>query len=237
MADGLFKSLYDNYREYRRTLRRHHVSGLIDPDLFDEPFYYIEMVKHCCDMLINPRIKWKGCYPEPSYYQRLAKRIMKCIDEWDYENEMESYKEEIKGLEKYIRENPFKRTEPDWKVASLRDLAYLYATCPEEKLRNGDKAVALACKAYELTNYQDRNIEDFYNIVDFYNYCDIVDVLAAAYAECGDFDKAIEYQKKAIKLVEDYQHGDAYESGSRSVAYKEHLAAYKQKKPWRQKRT
>jgi len=223
MEDGFFKSLYDNYREYRRTLRRYHVSGTIDPDLFDEPFYYIKMVKHCCDILINPHIKWKMCYPEPSYYQRLAKRIMKCIDEWDYENEIESLEEDIRKRSMEVRPPNDKLTTEagwnKWKSDPLKNLADLYATCPEKKFRNGDKAVALACKACELTNYQDRHI---------------VNVLAAAYAECGDFDKAIEYQKKAIKLVEDDQCGDDYERFSGSEDYKERLASYKQKKPWRQ---
>jgi len=56
-------------------------------------------------------------------------------------------------------------------------------------------------------------------------------VLAAAYAECGDFDKAIEYQKKAIECkkkaigleeYEEYYEGD-----------KELLRTYKSVKPCR----
>jgi serine/threonine protein kinase/tetratricopeptide (TPR) repeat protein len=88
-------------------------------------------------------------------------------------------------------------------------LAFLYATCPKTELRNGKKAKDLAEKACELTHYNSHGC---------------LDSLAAAYAECGDFEKAIEYQKKAIELADDQAKKE----------YEKRLDAYKAKKPWRE---
>ena len=49
-----------------------------------------------------------------------------------------------------------------------------------------------------------------------------VDTLAAAYAEQGEFEKAVEAEEKAIKLAE----------GDSSEAYKARLALYKDDKPY-----
>ena len=57
----------------------------------------------------------------------------------------------------------------------LNNLAWLLATAPEDKLRDGKRAVTLATQACELTDYK----EDY-----------ILSTLAAAYAETGDFDNA-----------------------------------------------
>lgn len=68
-------------------------------------------------------------------------------------------------------------------------LAWLLSTCPDAKLHNGKLAVRLAHKALS----QNRNP----------NY---LDTLAAAYARSGKFQRAIEVQKEALKLL---QHGHA----------------------------
>jgi len=66
------------------------------------------------------------------------------------------------------------------------NLGGLYATCPDEKCRDGKKAVAKATKACELSGCKQWNH---------------VATLAAAYAESGDFDKAKEWEVKAIEMA------------------------------------
>jgi tetratricopeptide (TPR) repeat protein len=67
---------------------------------------------------------------------------------------------------------------PDW----LNNLAWLLATCPDPAVRDGSRAVQLARRACEATQYQ----------IPVY-----LGTLAAAYAEAGQFDNAILYAQKA----------------------------------------
>jgi tetratricopeptide (TPR) repeat protein len=51
-----------------------------------------------------------------------------------------------------------------------------------------------------------------------------LDTLAAAYAECGKFQQAMEWDKKAIELCEDQKNAQAFQ---------ERLALYQQGRPYR----
>ncbi|MCX7918560.1 MAG: tetratricopeptide repeat protein, partial [bacterium] len=79
------------------------------------------------------------------------------------------------------------KTNPNY-IPALNDLAWLYATSSDASIRNGYKAVALALQAAKLTKFSDANI---------------LDTLAAAYAETGEFTRAIEYIQQAINLTSD----------------------------------
>ena len=63
----------------------------------------------------------------------------------------------------------------------------MMATCPEEAFRDGAQAVALAERACQLTDRKDASL---------------LDTLAAAYAEAGRFDQAVQTVREAISLPE-----------------------------------
>lgn len=66
------------------------------------------------------------------------------------------------------------------------NLAWVLATCPDDTVRDGNKAIELATRACDLTDW--RNSFS-------------LGTLAAATAEAGQFDKAVEFEKKAIELA------------------------------------
>ena len=68
----------------------------------------------------------------------------------------------------------------------LNQLASMLATCPSAAIRNGSEAIELAQKAVARSGGQD----PIY-----------LDTLAAAYAESGDFAKAVETAEQATALA------------------------------------
>ncbi len=64
--------------------------------------------------------------------------------------------------------------------------AWMLAACPRPEYRDGARAVELARRACDLTNWQDANI---------------LDTLASAYAECGRFDEALTWANKSLGLA------------------------------------
>jgi serine/threonine-protein kinase len=100
---------------------------------------------------------------------------------------------------------------PRWAPA-CDSLARLLATCPNDKTRDGKRAVKYATTACEQTGWKNRSC---------------LDTLAAAYAEAGQFDEAVRYQTRALddpKLKDDFR-----------TAARGRLELYKQKKPFREK--
>jgi tetratricopeptide (TPR) repeat protein len=95
--------------------------------------------------------------------------------------------------------------------APYNALAWLLATCPDAKYRDGVKAVELATRLCDLS---------------MGSVADHLDTLAAAYAEGGNFDKAVETQKKALAIPGTGE-GDARD-------YRERLKLYEAGRPYRQ---
>lgn len=71
---------------------------------------------------------------------------------------------------------------------SLGNVAWILATCPEAEYRDGSRAVSMSLKLLEQNQ----------------NDPTVLDNLAAAYAEIGDFTAAIVTQQKAIDALKDY---------------------------------
>lgn len=94
-------------------------------------------------------------------------------------------------------------------VGVLNNLAWVLATAPEDKLRDGKRAVLLATEACKLTNYK----QDY-----------ILSTLGAAYAETGDFQSALTWSNKAVELASK-EHLDSL---------KKEVESYKANKPWRE---
>ena len=67
----------------------------------------------------------------------------------------------------------------------LNNFAWVLATSPDDKLRDGPRALKMATKAAEATGYETPHI---------------LSTLAAAYAETGDFENAAKWSQKAVEL-------------------------------------
>jgi tetratricopeptide (TPR) repeat protein len=115
-------------------------------------------------------------------------------------------KEYEKGLADYSEAI---RLDPKFAYA-YNNTAWLLATCPVEKVRNGKKAIEYATKACELTDFKNGSY---------------IDTLAAAYAEAGQFAEAVKYQMQALENA-------AFEKAEGDSARKR-LELYKNKKPFR----
>ncbi|CAB5093173.1 hypothetical protein D3OALGA1CA_3319 [Olavius algarvensis associated proteobacterium Delta 3] len=91
------------------------------------------------------------------------------------------------------------------------NLAWILATCPDAKYRDGREAVDLAKKALSITS----------------DSCGL-DSLAAAYAEIGKYQEAVKIQEQCI-----YQLESEGEKG-RLDELNKRLKQYKNNKPWRE---
>lgn len=90
-------------------------------------------------------------------------------------------------------------------------LAWMMSTSPNQKFRNGKEAITHAYKACDLSSWQESAL---------------IDTLAAAYAEAGDFPKAIMWQQRAMILMKSDTSGQQQDSAKR-------LELYKAKQPYR----
>jgi tetratricopeptide (TPR) repeat protein len=109
------------------------------------------------------------------------------------------------------------RSNPGDSVA-LNGLAWLLATCPEARLRDGRRAVELAFLAYGSSSGMawSRNLRP----------AAYLDTLAAAHAETGYFGGAADFQRKAMRMLP---------RGDPDLApYRIRLNSYEENKPYRE---
>jgi tetratricopeptide (TPR) repeat protein len=93
-------------------------------------------------------------------------------------------------------------------VEYRNQLAWVQATCPDDAVRNGRHAVELALEVCELTKWRDPKV---------------INTLAAAYAEAGQFEEAVKMQQKAMELVGPRRRED----------FRRRLKMYEEQKPYR----
>ena len=98
--------------------------------------------------------------------------------------------------------------KPDW-LPAVASLAWLLATAPDAALRDADQAIQFAERAADLTGRQDASATD---------------VLAAAYAEARQFDRAIAASQLALTMNPD---------AALAAAIRRRLELYRQHQPYR----
>jgi tetratricopeptide (TPR) repeat protein len=100
------------------------------------------------------------------------------------------------------------RPRQDALARAYGERAWFQLNCPDQSYRNGQQALKDATAACKLIGWKDE---------------DMIDTLAVAYAEVGDFDSAVRYEEKALALKG--------VKPSESKRLQAHLDSFKQHRP------
>jgi eukaryotic-like serine/threonine-protein kinase len=148
------------------------------------------------------------CYRETNQYEKAIEAYNEAIKNrpnfgnayWglgDCYKNTERYQESLNSFKRAIEIDPCD-------AYTYSDLGVLYATL--KRYQDAIESCTQACKLSEYKNHS------------------YLSNLATVYAESDNFDKAIEYQQKAIELADE----------DSKAEYKKRLEAYKAHKPWRE---
>ncbi|QDV24373.1 tetratricopeptide repeat protein [Aureliella helgolandensis] len=152
---------------------------------------------------------------DPKDWESMRYRGDALLSVGEHANAIADYEAALKTLEEQRGE-----TEDDPKLdydysGLLNNLSWVFATSPNEELRDATRALELGLKACEVTDYKAPHI---------------LSTLAAAYAENGDFENARKWSAKSVELASEDEDGDQ----EQLEHLKKELESYQQDKPWRE---
>jgi len=130
---------------------------------------------------------------DPGYALAYCNRGLILAKKRDYNQAISDFNKALQIDSKYTR--------------AYNGLAWLYATAKIPEFQNGKKAVELAIKACELSNWKNSNY---------------LDTLAAAYARNNDFKNAVKWQEKALESCQ----------ANQKAEFQERINLYRKGKPW-----
>lgn len=178
----------------------------------------------------HPKTRLQGCdalvryysysskdelYPEPTRMFGLAGALVSRASAYKSNREwataIRDYEQVIELRKPVISRSQFQTNNATSLVNATNGLAWLHATCPDERYRSGTDAVRLAEVAVSMRPWPNHR-----------------DTLAAAYAEAGRFEDAIREQEAAIGMLN--------EKGKQLYLkrFQARLALYRQHIPYRE---
>lgn len=170
--------------------------------LFNSALLYLEADRpHMADKTLGKLIEIGPYFPKINEAKALVDKAVITLDdeikkaEEAFGNEPENVGLKLYLAERYRRagrlEESLELMEKAYELSNTNpvitcNLAWFLATNPDDSIRDGERALELAQKAVQATNGERP---------------EPLDVLAAAYAETGDFKKAAETHGRAAKLA------------------------------------
>jgi len=160
-------------------------------ELVGDPFDFKQVPERVLSTRFALRIlALRKVYPARTYLRRATQA-------WT----VGKYDEAVRDIKEALRLAPHD-AEP------LNSQAFLLASCPNPKYRDGKKAVEIAQRACLLSEEKDAND---------------LDTLAIAFAEAGDFEQAVKWATKAIELANPLQ----------KKRFEDRLKLFRNRKPYR----
>jgi tetratricopeptide (TPR) repeat protein len=181
---GLSAKDYDNQGndllnkgDYARAIKYFDAATRIEPDLWTAYYnrataFYLQKNWTAALQDLNSTIRLKPAFFQASWIRAIVHK------------KLHNYSASLRDLNALARAT-VQVQNPEELALTLNQRAWLYATCPEASLRNGQSALADAKRACEMDKWKESHY---------------IDTLAAAYAEVGDFDSAVRFEERALNM-------------------------------------
>ena len=153
----------------------------------------------------------------------LSRRADARLSTGEHGKAVDDYKESLGLIDELLAMFPENaKSKPPRDSGLLNNYAWLLSTSPEDDIRDGELAIELATEAAESTKFEQPHI---------------LSTVAAGYAETGDFESAIEWIEKGLKVnkaagEKDGASEEAIKKQEKSL--RAELEFYKEEKPWRE---